>query len=360
MPHPDDTSRLAGAGAAAWRLLGIGALVIGTWLVARQLMPVLIPIVVAVLLAALTMPVAAALRRRRVPPTLAALLATVLLLTIIIVALLLVVPPFVSRLAELGENVRQGLEEVVFSVGRDLGGISREEADEAVDEIFSGLSENRGRLLGDALVGASALAQAMAGILLTLFLVFFLVKDADVIGGWALRLFARERRAEVAELGARVWRALGTYIRGVIFVATIDATFIGLALVAVGVPLALPLVVLTWLAAFFPIIGAIAAGLVSVLVALVAEGTTAALIIAVVIVVVQQVEGNLLYPVVIGSRLRLHPLAVLLAVTIGATVGGIAGAFLAVPVAVVAAATLEHRREREAARRAVELPPALV
>ena len=130
------------------------------------------------------------------------------------------------------------------------------------------------------------------------------------------------------------------------FVATVDAVLIGAVLLVVGVPLALPLIVLTWVAAFFPIIGAIVAGGAAVLVALVSEGPSSALIVLGAIVVVQQVEGNVLYPVVVGPRLRLHPVVVLVAVALGGTLAGIAGAFLAVPVATVAATVIAFLRER--------------
>ncbi len=119
------------------------------------------------------------------------------------------------------------------------------------------------------------------------------------------------------------------------FVATVDAVLIGAVLLILGIPLALPLIVLTWLAAFFPIIGAIVAGAAAVLVALVTGGPTDALIVLGAIVVVQQVEGNVLYPVVVGPRLRLHPIVVLVSVAAGGTLAGIPGAFLAVPVATV-------------------------
>jgi putative heme transporter len=141
-------------------------------------------------------------------------------------------------------------------------------------------------------------------------------------------------------------------------VATIDATLIGAALLIVGVPVATPLIVLTFVAAFFPIVGAFAAGSAAVLVALVANGVVAALIILAVIVAVQQLEGNVFYPVVVGRKLRLHPVGILLALATGGVLAGVAGAFLAVPVTAVAAAVLDFTRERREAREpATVLPP---
>ena len=139
-------------------------------------------------------------------------------------------------------------------------------------------------------------------------------------------------------------------MQGVFLVATIDAVLIGAALLIVGVPVALPLIVLTFVAAFFPIVGAFTAGAAAVLVALVANGLPAALVIFAVIVLVQQLEGNVFYPVVVGRKLQLHPVGILLALTAGGVLAGVAGAFLAVPLAAVGAAVLGYMRERREAR----------
>jgi predicted PurR-regulated permease PerM len=139
-------------------------------------------------------------------------------------------------------------------------------------------------------------------------------------------------------------------VQGVFLVATIDAVLIGATLLIVGVPVAMPLIVLTFVAAFFPIVGATVAGAAAVLVALVANGLVAALVILAAIVAVQQLEGNLFYPVVVGRRLRLHPVGILLALTAGGVLAGVTGAFLAVPVAAVTAAILDYTRERRETR----------
>ena len=145
-------------------------------------------------------------------------------------------------------------------------------------------------------------------------------------------------------------------MRGVAVVALVDATLIGLVLVLLGVPLAVPLIVLTFLAAFFPIIGSVLAGVAAVLVALVANGFATAVLVGAAIVAIQQLEGNVLYPVLVGRRLSLHPVAILLALTAGGLLGGVAGAFLAVPVAAVGAAILEFSREHQARTTSVTLP----
>lgn len=208
------------------------------------------------------------------------------------------------------------------------------------------------------LTGATVVAAVAGGAVLVLFLAFFMVRDGDAMWRWLVGLASPERRAGLDRWGRESFAVLGTYIRGVCFVATVDAAFIGLALVLVGVPLALPLIVLTWLAAFFPIVGAVTAGLAAVLVALVANGFVPALIVAAAVIAVQQLEGNVLYPVVVGPRMRLHPAVVLVSVTLGGALAGVAGAFLAVPIAIVCSVALAHRREREAHDTAVTVPSA--
>jgi predicted PurR-regulated permease PerM len=202
--------------------------------------------------------------------------------------------------------------------------------------------------------------QWLAAVVLTAALTFFFVKDGPRIWSWTVELFHERRHSALGEVGRRSWMALASYVQSVFLVATIDAVLIGIGLLVLGVPLALPLIVLTFVAAFFPIIGSVVAGAAAVLVALVTKGSATALIVLVIIIVVQQLEGNVFYPVVMGRRMRLHPVAILLSLTIGGALAGVAGAFLAVPVAAVTAAVLQYVRERREQALPAELvtPPA--
>jgi putative heme transporter len=336
--------RLARVGTIAWQLSGVIVLVVLTGWAVGRLMPVLLPLAIAVLLATLLGPLAARLRRAGASAGVAAAVALLALLAVLALVVLLVVPPFVARIADLGSSIEEGARQVAYSVGRDIAGMSHADVDRAIDRATHGLTGSAGNIAGNAVSGATTIATALATMVLALFLTFFLVKDGRGLWRWLLGLAPAAQRDWIDGAGARSWAALTTYVRGVVFVATVDAVFIGAALVIMGVPLALPLIVLTWIAAFFPIVGAVTAGIAAVLVTLVAQGPAAAVIVTAVIVVVQQVEGNVLYPVVVGPRLRLHPVTVLLAVAVGGTIGGIAGAFLATPVATVAAAVLRHAR----------------
>ncbi|HWH05585.1 MAG TPA: AI-2E family transporter, partial [Gaiellaceae bacterium] len=171
---------------------------------------------------------------------------------------------------------------------------------------------------------------------------------------WATRLFPPAARVHVDRIGHLAWGTLGGYLRGVMIVAAFDALLIGIALWLLGVPLVLPLALLTFVGGFFPIVGAFTAGFAAVMVALVANGLTTALLVFGAVLLVQQLEGNVLQPLVVGSATNVHPLAVLLAVATGGVLWGIAGAFLAVPLAAVvnqAATYLASERPR------VALPP---
>ena len=339
--------RLAVAGAGAWCLLGLAGLVLLTGWVLGRLMIVVVPLLIAVLIAALLRPVVDRLAARGVPAGLAAAGALAGLLAVVALCVVVVVPPTVERLGELSTSVEQGAREVAYSVGGTLGA-GRAEVDDAIDRAVAGLDDRADRVLGQLLTGAAVVAEVLAALVLIVFLAFFLLKEGARMGEWVLGLVPESNRWRVREGGRRAWAVLGTYVRGVVLVATIDAVGIGAVLLLAGVPLALPLIVLTWLAAFFPIVGAVVAGAAAVLVALVSEGVGTALVVLAGVVAVQQLEGNVLYPVVVGPRLNLHPIVVLIALALGGALAGIAGAFLAVPVTTVLATVLQWTRESRA------------
>jgi predicted PurR-regulated permease PerM len=339
---------LARAGGAAWALVGLALLVLLAGWAIGKLMPVVLPFAVAMLLATLLRPIAAWLERNGARPAAAAIISIVGAVLVLVIAIMLIVPPVVARLSDLGSSLQEGIERVAYSVGDSIAGMDRPAVDRMLHDAAKRLRVRAG---GEAIAGVSSVAGALASAVLVFFLSFFLVKDGRRIWTWLVEFAPERRRDTVDELGRRAWTVLTAYTRGVVFVATVDAVLIGAALLVIGVPLALPLIVLTWVAAFFPIIGAVTAGAAAVLVALVGNGPTAALIVLAAIVIVQQIEGNVLYPVVVGPRLRLHPIVVLVSVAVGGTLAGIPGAFLAVPVATVGGALVgslrEHRARRE-------------
>jgi putative heme transporter len=322
---------------------------------ASQMMLVVLPVIIAILLTTLLLPGARWLEGSGWRPAPAAATMTLLALLVFGGLWALIIPGVLSQSDDLFINLQDGARQAV-SVVEPLG-VGRADVDRAIDE---GLKSVQGSAVAnEVLTGAVLLTQWAAAVILIVVLTFFFVKDGSRIWEWMLELFHEDRQPVLREVGERSWMALSAYVQGVFMVATIDAVLIGLALVILGVPVAMPLIVLTFVAAFFPVVGAFVAGTAAVLVALVANGLGTALVILAVIVAVQQLEGNVFYPVVVGRKLQLHPVGILLALTAGGVLAGVVGAFLAVPIAAVTAAVLQYMRERREARRepAVLAPP---
>ena len=311
-------------------------------LFAKRMMVVVIPVIIALLLATLLTPLAHWLCKRKAPPALASALAVGLALVVFLGLWGLVIPPFVSQVPDVVENVQQGAGQV-GDLARPLG-LSDREVQDAIEKARDQLQG--GQVAGKLLTGAMLLVQWAAAVILIVVLTFFFIKDGTQLRDWTVCLFAEHRRDTLREISERAWSALATYVQGVFLVATLDAVLIGIVLVIVGVPIALPLIVLTFIAAFFPIIGAVLAGAAATLVALVSGGIVDAAIVFAAILAIQQLEGNVFYPMVVGKRLQLHPVAILLALTAGGVLAGVAGAFLAIPVAAVTSAVLDYVRTR--------------
>lgn len=308
---------------------------------------IVLPVFIALLLSTLLVPVADSLRTRGVPSLLATWLTMLGSLGLIAGVVYLLAPQIASELDDLGRDLRRGTEDVVTWLAEGPLDLTRAEIDRYIDEAVSQLQENRRSLVSGAFRGAYLLVELVAGLLLALMVTFFFVKDGEGIARAGLSLFPSGRRDAIRELGGRAWQVLGGYIRGTAIVGLVDAFAIGLALLILGVPLVAPLVIITFLGAFFPLVGAFLAGLVATLVALVTQGFVAAAILAAVTLAVQQIEGDILQPVVLGRAVSLHPLVILLSLTAGAVVAGVAGAFLAVPLAAVVAAVVGYFRDAE-------------
>ena len=311
-------------------------------LFAKRMMVVVIPVIIALLLATLLSPLARWLQRKGTPPALAAALAVGLAFIVFLGLWGLVIPPFVTQVPDVVENVQQGAGQI-GDAAAPLG-LSDSEVQDAIRKARDQLEG--GQVAGKVLSGAMLIVQWAAAIILIVVLTFFFIKDGSHLRDWTVDLFAEHRRETLREISERAWSALATYVQGVFLVATLDAVLIGIVLVLVGVPIALPLIVLTFLAAFFPIVGAVMAGAAATLVALVSGGVVDAAIVLGAIIAIQQLEGNVFYPMVVGKQLKLHPVAILLALPAGGVLAGVAGAFLAIPVAAVVSAVLDYMRTR--------------
>ena len=289
-------------------------------------------------------PIASWLRRHGWPP----LLATwaVFLATFAVIAAIVswLVPTVSNEVTSLGHNAEHGVHQVQHWLVTGPLHLSRRQVRHNFDQIGHDLSTNAG---GYALQGATIAAEVVVGLLLSLVTTFFFVKDGERLTNAALRLAGPHRRTELSELGARAWGTLTGYVRGTTANGVINGTLMGVGLAILGVPLALPIAVLTFVGAYFPLVGAVVTGALAALVALASQGPVTALVVVGLTVLIHNVEGYLVGPIVLGRSVHLHPLAVLLALGVGAAIAGIVGAFLAVPVAAVAVTTFQYYRASE-------------
>jgi putative heme transporter len=337
---------LSKAAAVAWRLLAVAGAVIAVLYLLSILRVVVLPIIVALLVTTLLLPAVSVLKRRGLGDGAAAGLVMLAAALVILGVLAAIAPSIAGQTDELGTGVEDGVREVSDVLADEPFSLSEAEIRDRVDQGLDALRENSGPLTHGVRTGAILLGEIITGLILTVLLTFFFLKDGERMWRWITGFVGAERRADWDEVGSRVYVALGGYVRGIALVGLVDAALIGLALVVIGVPLVVPLMVLTFLGAFLPLIGAFLAGLAAVLIALVSNGVVAALLVFGAIVLVQQVEGHLLYPLLMGRTVNLHPAVIIVALGIGGIVGGIIGVFLAVPVAGVISVILSYvRRE---------------
>lgn len=350
---------LAAAAAWSWRILLAGAALALVVLVLAQLYVVVVPVVLALFFAAVLEPLAARLRRRGWKPSLAA--AAVFLGTLVVLGLLAswIGTSVADQFDDLGQEVEEGVEEVKERLQRDPLNLSPERIDQLQDELVRSLQPGGTGLSARVVNRARAATEVVGGIVLFLFTLFFVLKDGFWIADWFRERVPRAYRDDAVELVTRARRVMRQYVVATALTGLINGVLLAIALAVLGVPLVLPLGVLTFLGGFFPIAGAVVAGLVAALVALVSGGLTSALIVVGVTIAIQQIEGNLLQPVILERAVRLHPLVTVWAVGAGLLVAGLLGAFLFVPLVAIAAGWVNYYRSRDdppAAPESVEAP----
>jgi predicted PurR-regulated permease PerM len=328
------------------RFLLVAAALVVLWYVAGALWVVLLPVLLGLLLATVLWPPVRFLRARGAPPALASFLVLLLGLLLLLGIVGGLAPQVTGQAQELADQVtaglgtlQQGLTGPPFNLGEDRIG-------DTVDNVIGELQANAQTIAGRVLGGAAAAGGALLTALLAVVLCFFYLKDGPKFLPWLGGLVGPRAAPHVAALSQRAWVTLSGFIKAQAIVGFVDALFIGIGLVVLGVPLALPLAVLVFFGAFIPIVGAVVSGALAALVALVTNGLTTALIVIGLVLLVQQLEGNVLQPILVGRTLDLHPALVILAVTAGGTLAGITGAFLAVPVVAVAAVTVRYARQQ--------------
>jgi predicted PurR-regulated permease PerM len=299
-----------------------------------------IPVLIALILAAALAPAVRFLRDRGWPALLATWTSLIAAFGVLGVVLWLVGRGFRNEWPMLVEEAGRGIAELERFLTQGPLGISEQQLEQARQTAGEILTSEQ--VQAGAVRGATAAIEAVAGVLLGLVILFFLLKDGRRIATFLVTPLTSTTRRRALRVGDRSVEVLGGYIRGTSIVALVDAVVIGLALLILGVPLVLPLATIVFLGAFIPLIGAVVAGALAALVALVANGPVTALIVVAVVIGVNQLEGDLLAPVVMGKTLRLHPLTILLALTAGTILAGIIGALLAVPIAAVSWAAIKE------------------
>jgi predicted PurR-regulated permease PerM len=337
----------------SWRMLVIvAAAAVVLWLVGR-LRSVLIPLAIALLLAALLTPAARRLRRQaHFPRSLAT--ATVVVGGLIVVAgtLTLVVTQFVSGFPDLATKTTDGIREIQDWLRTGPLHLSNQQLGGTADAAQRWLDTHRDALTSGALSTAGTAVEMLASGLLVLFATFFFLRDGARIWRFLVSLLPAAAREPMARAGQQSWLTLVAYVKATVLVAFIDAVGIGLALLILRVPFALPLAALVFLSSFIPIVGATVSGAVAVLVALVTRGPLVALLVLIAVVLVQQLEGHVLQPLIMGRAVSIHPLAVIVAIATGVVLAGIIGALVAVPVVAVLNTGIRHLIHRR-----VEAPP---
>lgn len=338
----------------AWRVGLVVVVLAGLFWLLSPISLLVISVMIAGLLASLLTPAVAFLRRYRVPSGVAVGVVVLGLLVAVAGTLSLVGQQLAVGFASLWGEALAGVEQVQDWLSDGPLHLTSSEIDGFLDEIANAVDNNSGVIVSGALSFGSSAGYFVVGLLLTVFTLVFFLLDGDRIWRFVARLAPRRARAAVLGAGQHGWTSMANYVRVQILVAFIDAVGIGLGAAIIGVPLVLPLTVLVFLGSFIPILGALFTGMVAVLLALVANGWINALVMLLIVLVVQQVEGNILQPFIMGKAVSLHPLAVVLAVTCGSLVAGVAGALFSVPVL----ATL-NTVVRYIAARAWETDPAL-
>jgi putative heme transporter len=321
--------------AVGCRLLVVAAALYVLGQIVAYLSPIVVPVAIALLLAALLDPIVDALVAHRVPRGLATALVVIGSLAVLGGIVTFVVVTFASGAPQLGSQLSTSVGEVTRWLTDGPLHLSPQQLGYLPQQLLAAVNANQASIAAGALSTAARVGEVLTEILLMIFTLVFFLYGGSQIWSFATRVAPRPVRPRVDVAGRRGLAALVSYTRATAAVAVVDAVAIGVGVGLLRVPLAVPLAVLVLLGAFVPIIGAVVAGGVAVLVALVSQGVVSALIVLAIVIAVMQLESHILQPLLLGRAVKLHPLAVVLAVATGLLVGGVAGALLAVPLLAV-------------------------
>ncbi|MFJ3035522.1 AI-2E family transporter [Curtobacterium pusillum] len=319
------------AGAFSWRLLVVGAALAVVIALVVLLQDIVVPFLVALLLCALLAPMSAFLQRHRWPKWTAVLSCFVAIVLVIGAIALVVTAQIRYDLPSLEQRLHHTVRSLQSLLDSQPFGITASELNRWVSEGTAYLQSHASSILSGFQEAGSGAVHALEGLFIIVFTTLFVLIDGQRIWAWVVRLFPRRahRRLEVA--GQAGWKTLTSFIRVQLVVAVTDALGVVIGALVLQIPLAIPIGVIVFLGAFVPVVGAIVAGTVAVLIALVFNGWVPALVMLGIVVLVQQLESHVLHPFLTGSAVKVHPLGVVLGVTAGTTIAGVVGAFFAVP-----------------------------
>jgi predicted PurR-regulated permease PerM len=324
-----------GAASVSWRFLVVLAAIVVAALVFWRLRLITLPIVAALFLSTILGPPARWLSRRRVPPSLATWIVFLVTVAVIVTIAVLLAPGVTAQFRDLGGHLSNSLARIERWLTHGPLHLPPDEVDARIRSIRESVAAARSELLQGAISGVTLVLEGAGAALLTLVLTFFFVKDGEDIFRGAMSLIPANRATEMQLVGRESWRTLAGYVRGTAINGLINALVLSLTLLVLGVPLVLPVAILTFIGGFVPLAGGLVSGAIAILLALVTQGPTAALIVLGAAILSHNLEGYIVGPLVLGRAVHLHPLAILIALSTGAILGGIVGAFLAVPLVAV-------------------------
>ncbi|MCK1819887.1 AI-2E family transporter [Streptomyces sp. XM83C] len=323
------------AAEAGWRLLVLAGTLWVLMKVISAVQLVVLAFVTALLITALLQPTVARLRRMGVPRGPATALTAILGFVIMGLIGWFVSWQVMENIDDLSDQIQDGIDELRKWLLNSPFHVTDKQINQIAQNLREAIGANTDQITSAGLEGVQVVVEALTGILLTVFSTLFLLYDGRRIWEWFLKLVPAAARPGVAGAGPRAWATLTAYVRGTVLVALIDAVFIGIGIYFLDVPMAVPLAVFIFLFAFIPLVGAVVSGALAVVVALVTQGVFTAVMTLVVVLAVQQIEGHILQPFILGRAVRVHPLAVVLSVAAGGMVAGIGGAVVAVPLVAV-------------------------
>ncbi len=333
IPGGADTPFLETAGVVSLRILAVSAVAYIGYLGFVQVRSVALAIITALLIGSVLQPLTVRVRAMGVPRTLAAALVFVGSILLLFLAATFVVGQVVAEAPEISDRATEALDDFSERLTEAPFNIESERLDNLGEE-FNDLVSNSGLLSADVAASVGGFAtNAFSGLFIALTVLFFICKDGDRFPAYVSALIGDARGERINRAGAEIWGTTASYLRGVGLTGLVDGILIGIALAILGVPLYVPLALLTFLGAFIPVVGATLAGVLAAAVALATNGPTTALIVVGIVLAVQQLEGNFLAPLLLGRAVQLHPVTILLSLAVGATVAGIWGALLSVPAA---------------------------